>query len=107
MSDARFIYVTAASRDEALRIGRALVEERLAACANVIEPATSIYWWDGKVQSETEAVLIMKSRAALVEPLTASVKALHSYAVPCVVSLPIEAGNPEYLRWIAAETLGS
>ncbi len=107
MSDARFIYVTAASRDEALRIGRALVEERLAACANVIEPATSIYWWDGKVQSETEAVLIMKSRAALVEPLTARVKALHSYAVPCVVSLPIEAGNPEYLRWIAAETLGS
>ncbi len=107
MSDARFIDVTAASRDEALRIGRALVEERLAACANVIEPATSIYWWDGKVQSETEAVLIMKSRAALVEPLTARVKALHSYAVPCVVSLPIEAGNPEYLRWIAAETLGS
>jgi periplasmic divalent cation tolerance protein len=107
MSDARFIYVTAASRDEALRIGRALVEERLAACANLIEPATSIYWWDGKVQSETEVILVMKSRADLVERLTARVKALHSYAVPCVVALPIEAGNPDYLRWIASETRGS
>jgi periplasmic divalent cation tolerance protein len=107
MTDARFIYVTAASRDEALRIGRALVEERLAACANVIEPATSIYWWDGKVQSETEVILVMKSRADLVERLTARVKALHSYAVPCVVALPIEAGNPDYLRWIASETRGS
>jgi periplasmic divalent cation tolerance protein len=107
MTDARFIYVTAASRDEALRIGRALVEERLAACANLIEPATSIYWWDGKVQSETEVILVMKSRADLVERLTARVKALHSYAVPCVVALPIEAGNPDYLRWIASETRGS
>jgi periplasmic divalent cation tolerance protein len=107
MTDARFIYVTAASRDEALRIGRALVEERLAACANLIEPATSIYWWDGKVQSETEVILVMKSRADLVERLTARVKALHSYAVPCIVALPIEAGNPDYLRWIASETRGS
>ena len=98
------IYVTTASRAEALAIGRALVEERLAACANVIEPATSIYWWEGRVQTENEAVVILKTQAALVERLTARAKAPHSYAVPCVVALPIEAGNPDYLRWIAAET---
>jgi periplasmic divalent cation tolerance protein len=100
----RFLYVTASNADEAKKIGEALVQERLVACANVLAPIASIYWWQGQVQRESEAVLIAKTRAELVEHVIARVKALHSYTVPCVVSLPIEQGNPDFLGWIAAET---
>jgi periplasmic divalent cation tolerance protein len=106
MSDAFFIYVTAGSVEEAERIGRALVAERLAACANILPGMRSIYWWDGKMEEASEAVLVLKSVHKNLEALTARVKALHSYAVPCVVALPIEAGNEDYLRWIATESGG-
>ncbi|MDA0366882.1 MAG: divalent-cation tolerance protein CutA [Proteobacteria bacterium] len=105
MTDAaRFVYVTATDRVEAVAIGRALVSERLAACANVIDPVASIYWWEGAVHEGAEAVLVLKSRADLIAPLTERIKALHSYDCPCVVALPIDAGNPAYLDWIVAET---
>jgi periplasmic divalent cation tolerance protein len=107
MSAARFVYITAESRDEAVAIGRALVQERLAACANVIDPVTSIYWWEGAVQEDAEVVLVLKTQADLVTPLTERVKALHSYACPCVVALPIDGGNPAYLQWIADQTTGA
>jgi periplasmic divalent cation tolerance protein len=97
-------YLTAGSRDEALRIARALVEERLAACCNLIEGMTSIYRWQDEIQEDAEVVVIAKTRAELVERLTARVQALHSYDVPCVVALPIGGGNPAFLDWIAAET---
>lgn len=103
--EARFLYVTAANADEAKAIGEALVQERLAACANILGPIASIYWWQGKIQHDSEAVLVAKTRADLVERVIARVKALHSYTVPCVVSLPIDQGNPDFLRWIAAETV--
>src|SRR5919106_4872515 len=99
-----FCYVTAGSKDEALRIGRALVDERLAACANVLDGMISVYWWQGSLEQADEAVLILKTRAELVEPLTARIRELHSYECPCVVALPIAAGNPDYLDWIAGET---
>jgi len=98
------LYITAGSRDEAKKIGHALVEARLAACANVIDGMESVYWWEGKLTEDREAVLIVKTRAELVPAVTARVKALHSYAVPCVVALPILDGNPDYLKWVAAET---
>jgi periplasmic divalent cation tolerance protein len=98
-------YVTAGSRDEALVIGRAVVEERLAASANVLDGATSIYWWQGALRQADEAVLILKTRGELVERLTARIRQLHSYQCPCVVALPIAAGNPAYLDWIAGETV--
>jgi len=104
MGAQRFIYVTARDEAEAARIGETLVRERLAACANVLAPVRSFYWWQGKVQDDREAVLVMKSRAALVDALVARVKALHSYSVPCVVSLEIERGNTDFLRWIDEET---
>lgn len=107
MSEARFVYVTASSRDEALKIGRACVEARLAACANVFGGATSVYWWQGRLVEEGEAILVMKSRAPLIDALTSRVKDLHSYTVPCVVALPIVAGNPAYLAWIAQEATGA
>jgi periplasmic divalent cation tolerance protein len=100
-------YVTTASRDEALRIGRAMVEDRLAACANLIDPMTSIYRWQGKIEEGRECVLILKTELALIDALTARVKALHSYTVPCVVAWPIAAGNADFLRWIGDETLGA
>jgi periplasmic divalent cation tolerance protein len=103
----RFLYVTAANGDEAKTIGEALVQERLVACVNILAPMSSIYWWQGQVQRDTEAVLIAKTRAELVERVIARVKALHSYTVPCVVSLAIDQGNPDFLAWIEAETRGA
>ena len=102
---ARLIYSTAPTKDEALRIARTVVDERLAACANVIAGVSSMYWWEGSVQEDIEAVIIMKTRDDLVEALTSRVRDLHSYQCPCVVALPIEGGNAEFLQWITAETL--
>jgi periplasmic divalent cation tolerance protein len=101
---AMFVYITASSRQEALSIGRAVVGERLAACANVLDGMTSVYWWQQSLQEDGEASLILKTRSDLIERLTARVKQLHSYDCPCVVAMPIVAGNPAYLDWIAGET---
>jgi periplasmic divalent cation tolerance protein len=101
---AMFVYVTASSRQEALSIGRAVVSERLAACANVLDGMTSVYWWQQSLQEDGEASLILKTRSDLIERLTARVKQLHSYDCPCVVAMPIGSGNPAYLDWIARET---
>ena len=98
------IYITAASQDEALTIGRAVVEARLAACANVFPGITSVYWWEGSRQEGSEAALILKTRQDLVDQVVAKVKELHSYECPCVVALPIVGGNKDFLDWIAKET---
>ncbi len=100
-----FVYVTAPTRDEALSIGRTLVEERLVACVNVLDGLRSLYWWEGKVQDEAEACFVAKTRADLAGRVVERVRQLHSYAVPCVVALPVAAGNPDFLDWVAAETL--
>ena len=98
------LYMTAGSAEEARRIGAALVDERLAACVNVIDGMTSIYRWEGAVRNDSETVLIAKTRRALVEDVVARVKALHSYRCPCVVALPIAGGNPAFLDCIGQET---
>jgi periplasmic divalent cation tolerance protein len=98
------VYVTAANPAEAERIAEAVVGERLAACANLIPGMRSLYWWQGKLDRAEETVLILKTRADLVPALTERVKALHSYTCPCVVALPILAGNAAFLAWIDAET---
>ena len=98
------IYITAGDRDEAVRIGRTLVEERLAACANVLDGMTSIYRWQGDICEDTEAVLIAKTTAEHVDVLTARVRGLHSYDCPCVVVLPVGGGNAGFLDWIAEQT---
>lgn len=103
-TEARLIYITTDGADEARRIGRALVEARLAACANIVDPMISVFWWDGAVQEGTETVLIAKTTAQHVEALTEKVREMHSYDCPCVVSVPIDGGNPAFLDWIAAET---
>ena len=98
------IYMTAGSYQEAERIGQALVQSNLAACINILDPMHSLFWWQNEVQSEQETVLLAKSRADLVDSLTAKVRELHSYECPCVVALPICGGNPEFIDWIQSET---
>ena len=98
------VYVTAASSEQAVALGRAAVEARLAACANVLPGITAIYRWEGVVRQDSEAALLLKTRADLVEPLVAKLREWHSYDCPCVVALPILAGNPAFLEWIGQET---
>ena len=100
------IYVTTENREEAVKIGRNLVENRLVACANVLGPTTSVYWWEGAVTEGEEASLILKTRVDLVDRVVEKVKEMHSYDCPCVVSLAINGGNPAFLDWIDAETGG-
>lgn len=98
------VYVTAGSAEEAARLARTLVGERLAACANILGPIASVYWWEGKLEEAAETAFLLKTRRALVPALTERIKALHGYDCPCVVAIPIEGGNPAFLAWIAAET---
>lgn len=98
------VYVTAPDRDSARRMGRAAVEERLAACANIIDGMMSIFCWQGAIEEAAEAVLILKTVEGRVEALTRRLRALHPYDLPCVVALPIVGGNPDFLAWIATET---
>ncbi len=99
-----FVYVTTKDSAEALRIGRVIVEEKLAACANVIDGMKSIYRWENKIVEDAETVLVMKTAEDRVASLTLRVKEIHSYSIPCIVALPIESGNANYLEWIEKET---
>lgn len=98
------IYMTMETEVDAERIGHALVSERLAACINIVAGMRSMYWWDGAVQQSSETILIAKTRKSLVDRLTERVRELHAYDCPCIVSLAIDGGNPEFLDWIDAET---
>jgi periplasmic divalent cation tolerance protein len=98
------VFVSCGSEEEALNIGCALVEERLAACANMVSPVRSIYRWEGKICDEKEWLLVIKTRQSLFEELSRRVKALHSYSVPEIIALPITGGTPPYLNWIEENT---
>ena len=102
----RMVYITTKDREEAKKIGRTLVEEKLAACVNIIDGMEAIYHWEGELKEEKEAILIAKTPFHNVKPLTERVKKLHSYDVPCVVSLTLteQEGNDRYLRWLIRET---
>ena len=106
MSDASIVVVlvTASSDEEARRIGRALVDERLAACVNVIGPIASIFRWKDRVQEESEHLLVVKARRADVQRLAARVRALHSYEVPEVLALDVVGGAAPYLDWVRDST---
>ena len=104
MSPSLSIYITTPSREMAEKIARALVEERLAACVNIIPGVRSIYRWKGNVEAASEVVLIAKTRADLFARLEKRVKELHSYEVPCIVAWPIAAGHQPYLDWLEKET---
>lgn len=96
------VYITC-SESEALEITQALIRERLAACVNNLGKINSTYWWEGKIEESTEAALFVKTKESLVDQVIAKVKSIHSAKVPCIVSFPIEKGNPDYLAWLAKE----
>lgn len=98
------VYITAGSKDEAKRIGMALVSNRLVACVNIIDGVESLYWWEGALQDEQETLLIAKTKETLVREVVQKVMSLHSYSCPCVVSVPIAAGNDGFLEWVRSET---
>jgi periplasmic divalent cation tolerance protein len=100
----RTLYITAAGLDEARSIADVLVTERLAACANIVPAVESIYHWQGEIVRDREAIVFAKTCADRVDAAIARVKSVHSYSVPCVVALPILAGNADYLAWLRAET---
>jgi periplasmic divalent cation tolerance protein len=103
MSQVLFVYVTAADAAEAERIGEAVVDARLAACANVLDGMRSIFRWEGSVQKGHEAILILKTREDLFDDLKQRIVELHSYELPCVVALPVAAGHEPFLDWVANE----
>lgn len=96
------VYAIFANAEEAERIGRAMVEERLAACVNILGPIHSIYRWQGTVESADEVAAIFKTANARVDALITRVAALHSYDMPCVVSWPIDKIVGSYADWVEA-----
>ena len=102
-----FVYTTYPSFVEAENAGRRLVERRLAACVNILPGMVSHYWWEGAIERGEEVVMIVKTRASLVEKLCEAVKQTHTYATPAIAVLPIEGGDPAYLGWLLAETARS
>ncbi len=97
------VEIMAGSPAEAERIGRLLVEERLASCVNLIPGVRSIYRWKGRVEDASETLLLAKIVEAALPALTERVRALHSYECPCIAALQIVGGNPDYLAWIEEE----
>lgn len=106
MSAAEYVtvYITVADEDEAQKIAKTLVRERLAACANILGGIKSVYWWDGAVQNSGEVALILKTRKALFEKLKTRTAELHSYDCPCVTAWDISDAHQPYLDWVSAET---
>ena len=100
------VFITAGSEEEAVRIGKALVEERLTACANIVPRIRSIFHWEGKVCDEAEVLLILKSKESLFQQIKDRVIKLHSYDVPEIIALSIHSGSKDYLNWIDQVTKG-
>jgi len=99
------VYATVGSAGEAKAIARNVVTARLAACANILPGVTSIYNWQGGVQEDQETVIILKTTLSNVPKLTDMIKVGHSYECPCIVTIPIQNGNIDFLNWIDSETL--
>jgi len=98
-----FIYMTAGSKDEATKIGKELVNSKLAACVNILDNMSSFYLWEGQIQADMEVVIIAKTTESRVPKLIEKVRSMHSYDCPCIVSLPVLDGYQPFLDWIAGE----
>ena len=99
-----WVYMTAGSVEEAKSIGQILVGQNLAACVNLLENMTSIYKWEEKLEESQEVIMIAKTRKTLMPKLIETVNSLHSYDCPCILELPIQGGNPDFLSWIESKT---
>ncbi|MBN1106533.1 MAG: divalent-cation tolerance protein CutA [Deltaproteobacteria bacterium] len=103
MSEYIQVSTTLEKRDDARRMAGALVEKRLAACAQIAGPILSVYWWKGRMEEAEEWLLILKTRKDLYDRLEGEIRELHPYDVPEIVAVPLAAGSPDYLRWIDEE----
>ena len=93
------------NRDAALALARALVERRLAACVNILAECTSVYRWQGALETASEVPVLIKTRAAIYDEVEAAIRGLHPYELPEIVAFPVERGLPEYLQWVSSETV--
>ena len=100
------VFVTTKNAAEAKRIAQKLVEKKLVACVNIVAKIQSLFWWQGKVCNEQEALMILKTRKSCFKNLIKAVKSLHSYTVPEIIALPIVEGNADYLTWIDESVSG-
>lgn len=94
------VYVTFPDRQSALKVVRHLVKLKLIACANVLDSITSVYEWRGKIVEDAECVVIMKTLRSYSKQLITKIKKIHRYECPCIVEVPIEGGNEQFLEWI-------
>lgn len=94
------VFMTAPNREEAAKIVRTLLEEKLIACGNIVDSVSSFFWWKGKIEEEKEILVIMKSNEKLFKKLSKRVTELHSYDVPEILALPIVDGSSSYLDWL-------
>lgn len=98
------VLITAKNKREANKISKSLLDDKLIACANVIDGIDSLFWWKGKVCREKEVLLVIKSTKSKFKKIVSAVKNIHSYDVPEIIALPIIDGNPDYLKWIKDST---
>ena len=94
------LFITTDSADEARQISQVLLEQKKAACVNIISNVDSLFWWEGKLDSARENLLVVKTKASLLPKVISLVKKVHSYDVPEIIALPIVGGNQDYLEWI-------
>lgn len=100
------LFFVTGPKENMMELARRLVEERLAACVNLIDQVKSIYWWEGKVVEDGESLLIIKTESSKARELIDFVRGNHPYKVPEVIGLEISVGNPEYLDWILESLAG-
>ena len=97
------IFITTSTEEEARKISESLLGKRKAACINIVSKVDSSFWWQGKLDSAQESLLIIKTKASLLSEIIALVKSVHSYEVPEIIALPIIGGNEDYLKWMDDE----
>lgn len=97
--------MTASSKEEAKKIAKSLLEDKLIACANIIDKVDSLYWWEDQIQEDSEVSIIAKTHKSRFDEINTKVKSLHSYSCPCVIALPITDANPDYAKWLKGLTI--
>jgi len=97
------VYITTSGEEESKKIGRIIVEERLAGCINIISTIESLYWWKGEIEEDKESILIVKTKVSNIENIIKRVKEIHSYKNPAILAIPIIEGSNEYLDYLDVE----
>ncbi|HSQ02163.1 MAG TPA: divalent-cation tolerance protein CutA [Methanobacterium sp.] len=97
------VYITTSGLNESKNIAKMLLEEKLAACINIIPTVESIYLWKGKIEEDSESIMVVKTRSELVENIIKKVEEVHSYEIPCILEITVNKGSKTYLKWMKSE----